>query len=101
MADALFRLNENTSQLYQTSMVIPFSQQEAIKSYEEDDHAQEMITQLSVDSQAITDYQLTNRLLKFQGRIYIGDKEFEGILQELHNEECGGHCGIQVTNKRI
>lgn len=52
--DALSRLND-TSQLYQISMVIPLRQHEVIKSYKEDEHAQEIITQFSIDAQAIPD----------------------------------------------
>lgn len=66
VAGALSRLNEDTSKLNQISIIIPLWQQEVIKSYEEVAQAQEIITQLSIDSQAIPHYQLFNGLLKFQ-----------------------------------
>lgn len=101
-ADALSRINEENYQLNQISLVTPCWQQEVIHSYDEDEGVQEKIRQL-IHPQAIQDYQLGNGLLKFQGKIYIGSTTNlkKKILQELHNEGCGGHSGIHATYKRI
>lgn len=70
-----------------------------MKSYEEDDHAQEIIIQLIFRPSRLPICQWT---VKISSRIYIGDKKSlkEKILQELHNEACLGQSGIPATYRK-
>jgi hypothetical protein len=72
-------------------------------SYHEDDKCKELLAKLSIDPQAEAHYTMNNDILRYKGKIVVGDKsELKGsIITNFHSTALGGHSGEQGTYKRI
>ena len=101
VADALSWVNNNEesteeeAQLQAISIVQPTWHKELINSYQSDPELQHIISQLLIDPQSLPEFSFVNELLRYQGKLYVGDqKELkQQILQEVHNSGIGGHSG--------
>lgn len=74
-----------------------------VSSYEHDARAQELITKLSVASDAIPHFTLRDGLLRYKSRVWIGsDINLQNqLIQAVHASAVGGHSGITVTYRRM
>lgn len=62
-----------------------------------------MLTELCLSPDNTKGFQLSNGVLKYKGRIWVGNNTLaqQHILQAVHNSGIGGHSGIQATYQRI
>lgn len=105
IADALSRreVKENEGQCYGITAVVPEWVKVVEKSYESTNWVQSLLTKLAIQTREEKGYSLANGLIRFQGRLVIGDdKELkEKILKSLHCSPLRGHSGIQATYHKI
>lgn len=101
VADALSRCAQSSIQAI--SVVVPQWLQDVQSSYASDSATQSMLTKLSVDPNAVPHFVLDNGLLRYKGRVWIGDDAqlHTRIVTALHCSAVGGHSGIPVTYSRI
>lgn len=74
-----------------------------IKSYDNDDTAQNIITGIAQQLPQVQDYKFTQGLIKYKGRLYVGTGGSlkKDRLWELHDSAVGGHSGQEATLRRI
>lgn len=72
--DALFRVELNTT-LHAIFVIIPTWIEQVIDSYKIDPFCLELITKLSLDTNAIPNYTLASGVLRYKGRVLIGQDE--------------------------
>ena len=74
-----------------------------IHGYEEDDQAKELLTELSICSTNEKGFQLLNGLIRYKGRIWVGNNIVaqQHILQALHDSAIGDHSGFSATYHRV
>ena len=92
-ADALSRCHEEGSAATIIT-VIPKWCQEVIDNYEGDEKVKEILERLAVGPKEADEYTLVEGMLRYNGRIIIGDSKDlkRRILQALHESPLGGHC---------
>jgi len=58
---------------------------------------------MSGDSAAVPHYSLQSGLLRYKGRVWIGDDPAfqQQLISQFHSSSWGGHSGIPVTYMRI
>jgi hypothetical protein len=71
VADALSRCS--TSELHAVSMIVPQWLSDVQSSYLQDAEAQSMITKLAVHQSAVPNFALSEGLLRYKNRIWIGN----------------------------
>lgn len=100
-ADALSRAP--SSQLAAVSVCQPQWVDEVIASYAGDDHAKELLTELSIDSAAMPNFTLRDGLLCYKSRIWVGHnlQLHSKLISAVHDTALGGHSGISVTYSRL
>lgn len=104
VADALSRKDcPNDAQVLAISVCTPKWMQEITKGYERDPHSSQLLIELSVDSAAREHFTLQSGLIRYKGRIWVGNNEDlqAKLISELHNNPIGGHSGFPVTYRRI
>lgn len=77
--------------------------EQVVKSYEEDKFCTDLITKLSIDSQAMPNYTLSNGLIRYKGKLLIGanGELRQQLLQSFHQSALGGHSGERATCQRM
>jgi hypothetical protein len=102
VADALSRVGQ-FFQIYAVSSVVLVWVQEVINSYSVDPATQELIQALVVVSPDEKVYSLHDGLIRFKGKIWVGDNSAlqTKIIQAFHSSPLGGQFGIQATAKRV
>jgi transposase InsO family protein len=77
--------------------------EEIANSYEQDEKASELVAKLSVTPSDDTGFALNNGLLRYKGKIWVGNVQSlkTKIMHALHSGPLGGHSGIPVTIRRI
>jgi hypothetical protein len=72
-------------------------------SYVNDSHYTELIQKLSVQPQTAPQYSLHSGILRYRGKICIGNGSElkKKILSSLHSSTIGGHSGIRATYQRV
>jgi len=100
--DAPSRCHEEGEAVAMT-MVIPKWCSEVVNSYDGDEHIREILEKLAVGVSEVEGYVLKDGLLRYKGRIVVGNKAElkRSILQSLHESPMGGHSGIQNTYLRV
>jgi hypothetical protein len=70
-----------------------------VASYSIDPVAQSLLTKLSVDPTALSQYSLKSGVLRYRNRIWVGaDKQLQQrLIAEFHSSAWGGHSGVPVT----
>ena len=89
-ADALSRYPVSS---YATiSVAEPHWLSEVTKSYIEDEHAQSIITCLTIDEQSVPHFTFLNGLLRYKSRLWVGaNTEIQRqLIFELHSNAMGG-----------
>jgi hypothetical protein len=101
-ADALSRIGHLMS-IQACSVVQPAWLQEVVNSYVTDPDAQDRLTRLTLSSPDEQGYELSQGIIKINGRIWIGNNAAlqTKILATLHASAVGGHSGIQATYQRV
>lgn len=101
-ADALSRIGHLMS-IQARSEVQPAWMQEVVNSYVTDPDAQERLAQLAISSPDEHGYELTQGLIRFRGRIWLGANSAlqTKLIAALHSSAVGGHSGVQATYQRI
>lgn len=102
VADALSRM-PSSSQFCALSVVQPIWIQEVINSYTVDPQAQQLLAELAVHSPNSQGYSLTQGIIRFQNKIWIGSNAglHTKLIQAFHASALGGHSGIAATYHRI
>lgn len=76
--------------------------QEVVQGYEQDTYTSQILAELVVHPTARKHFSLSQGLLRYKGRIWIGNNTQlqHRIIDELHSSPMGGHSGIPVTYRR-
>ncbi|WVZ70538.1 hypothetical protein U9M48_019198 [Paspalum notatum var. saurae] len=101
-ADALSRC-QSQGTVTAVSTCTPVWQDRVIEGYEDDPMAQKLLTELSVSSDNKHGYSLHNGVIRFKGRVWLGNNSLahQHVMQALHSSGIGGHSGFHVTYNRI
>jgi len=77
--------------------------QEISLSYETDGTTKELLQWLVVNPIAKPGYTLTNGIIRYQGRLVLGNDERlrQKMIEALHNSPLGGHSGIINTYHKV
>lgn len=98
VADALSRAH-HSKQVLAISTVVPTWLNQVVQ----DTNCADMITKLSIDSQAIPNFTLSNGLLRYKEKLFIGSNGTlrQQLLDSFHNSDLGGHSGERATYQRV
>jgi hypothetical protein len=101
-ADSLSRVG-HLLQMNALSICQPEWAQEILSSYDMDSEATELLAQLAVKSPDARGYSLDKGLIRYNGRLYIGNHLSlqTKLLSALHDSPVGGHSGIHATYQRV
>lgn len=74
-----------------------------MEGYLQDKEAKELLTKLSLNSSVGPNFELHDGLLKFKGKIWLGNNTTlqQTVISAMHNSAVGGHSGIPVTYHRL
>jgi hypothetical protein len=102
VADALSR-RSSVEQVLAVSTCVPQWLDQVVASYTNDPQDTVLISQLSVNPDAIPHYTLVNGVLRFKNRIWLGkDKHLQlQLLTAFHSSALGGHSGIPATYNKL
>jgi len=103
VADALSLFLEPNAECVALSVATPTWTQAVADSYLEDPVAQDMITKLAVDPADVHHFSLRDGLLRFKGRLWVGNTPalHQQLLATVHSSPIHGHSGIPVTLRRV
>lgn len=103
VADALSRKPTHDSSCAAISSSTPQWIQEVLDGYQQDPASLTMISKLAIDASAIPHFTLTDGLLRYKSRIWIGANATlqTKLLQACHSSALGGHSGVPVTYMRM
>jgi hypothetical protein len=102
VADALSRA-PHSEELMAISMVVPAWIEQVTSTYDQDEKCKELITKLSIDNASVQHYSLQNGILRYKGRVCIGDNgpHKKQLLENFHKSAWGGHSGERATYRRL
>jgi hypothetical protein len=102
-ADALSRHPAPSGQLLVVSSATPSWLSEVIEGYTSDPAAVKLLQELSVNPDAHPPYTLHSGILRYRGRIWLGQNKPVQlkVLHALHASALGGHSGFPVTHSRL
>ena len=91
------------SELLAITRVIPAWIEQVAETYTQDPKCMDLITKLSVDTNAAPHYSFKNGILRFKGRVYIGNTDSlkQQLLETFHKSTLGGHSGERATYQRL
>ncbi|WVZ67898.1 hypothetical protein U9M48_016915, partial [Paspalum notatum var. saurae] len=103
VADALSRHLEAPLTCAALSSVTPQWISPVQTGYSQDPETMDIMSKMSIDPQAIPGFELSNGLLKFQKRVWIGNNPElqQQLITACHSSALGGHSGIPVTYRRM
>lgn len=102
-ADALSRVTHSLdSESMALSTVQPVWLQDLQASYNEDEHAQQLLAGLLIKPDQ-GKFSLVKGIIKYKGRIWLGHNMSlqQQVMHALHSSPIGGHSGFLVTYTRI
>jgi hypothetical protein len=102
-ADALSRKPSASSQVFALTTVQPAWLSAVVASYTGDAHVQTLLQKLAVDPAAVPSYTLTQGILRYKGRIWVGSDPAlqQQLISAFHDSPIGGHSGFPVTYRRL
>lgn len=103
-ADALSRkFQHDEEELCHISACTPTWLQEVTTGYASDSYSSQLLTELTVQPNARKHFSLHAGLLKYKGRIWIGNnRQLQlKLLTEVHSNPIGGHSGFPVTYRKL
>jgi hypothetical protein len=67
-----------------------------VQGYDEDEMARQLLAELSVCSPNSAGYALTEGVIRYKGRVWVGNNQLaqQHIIQSLHSSGIGGHSGF-------
>lgn len=70
-----------------------------LNSYSKDARAQDLLTKLSLDPNAVPHFTLQDGLLCYKSRIWVGaDHQLQHkLVTTMHSTAMGGHLGVSIT----
>jgi hypothetical protein len=82
---------------------VPSWLQKLQEGHEDDPQAKQLLMELSISPNSHQDYSLWNGVLKYKGRVWVGNNKTaqQHILIALHDSGLGGHSGVSATYARI
>jgi hypothetical protein len=100
VADALSRVEHELSSI---TSATPAWISDIEESYSNDKQYTIIIQHLLVNAQAVSNYSVHSEILRYKGKICIGDSaELKNkILSSLHSSAIGGHSDIKATYHRV
>lgn len=103
VADALSRCGVADPTCTALTTVSPTWVQKVLHSYSLDPFFSKILSAKLVDNAAYPEFTLTNGILRYKGRLGVGnDPQLrELILSEMHNSSLGGHSGVNGTYMRL
>jgi hypothetical protein len=77
--------------------------EELTLSYQSHSKACELLTQLAVSPDAVPPYTLSQGLIHYKGRIWLGSSTpiQQRVIQAFHSSPVGGHSGVPATYSHI
>ena len=101
-ANALSRQPEPT-QLTAISTSTPKWLETIIEGYTKDDATKQLLTELSITGSNDKGFPLTDGLIKYKNRIWLGNhtEAHHAVLLALHSSGLGGHSGITATYNKV
>lgn len=103
-ADALSRKYEdNDNACLALSECTPTWLDAVVQGYYSDEYSKQLLTEVSLDPNARNQFQLSQGVMKFKGRIWVGNNTSiqQQLLNNLHSSPMGGHSGFPVTYQRV
>jgi hypothetical protein len=102
-ADALSRKTSHQAHCAAMSTTTPQWISEVLTGYQSDTHANELLSELSIDPSAIPSFTLSGGLLHYKDRVWIGDNPdlHKKLLHACHDSALGGHSGAPVTYRHL
>jgi hypothetical protein len=103
VADALSRRVHEAIDLAYISEAKPQWLSSVQASYKSDPVAQDMLTKISLASDAIPHFTLKNGILRYKSRLWIGNVPslHNHLISVMHDSALGGHYGAPVTYRRL
>lgn len=102
-ADALSRCPAPEASCAAITTMVPSWLTLVTSSYDGDSFAQDLLSKLALDPDAVPNYTLKSGILRYRNRIWIGTDA--GIQKKLigsfHDSDWGGHLGIPVTHMKL
>jgi hypothetical protein len=73
------------------------------EGYEDDAQTKQLLVELVVALDSYQDYTLQNGVLKYKGRVWVGNNKTaqNHILIALHDSGLGGHSRVSATYARV
>lgn len=102
-ADALSRHPLPPAQVNAISTVSPSWLTDVVAGYSSDPVSARLLEELAVNPAAHPPFTLSGGLLRYHGRVWIGDNRplQLKIISALHDSALGGHSGFPVTHSRV
>ena len=74
-----------------------------LEGYNQDDQTKQLLTELSLTGSNDKGFTLTDEIIKFKGRIWLGShtEAHKAVLLALHSSGLGGHSGITATYHKV
>jgi hypothetical protein len=65
------------------------------EGYEDNSEDKQLLTELSISGQNDKGFMLTNGVIRYKGRVWVGNNTLaqQHIMQALHDSGIGGHSG--------
>jgi hypothetical protein len=101
-ADALSRQPKSV-QLNAISTSTPKWLEIIVEGYSKDDDTKQLLTELSITGSNDKGFTLTDGIIKYKNRIWLGNHTaaHHAVLLALHSSGLGGHSGITATYNKI
>lgn len=73
-----------------------------LEGYNNDPQATQLLTELSIVGTNDKAYSLTDRVIRYKGRIWLGNQEAnQTILLALHCSGLAGHSGVTTAYRKV
>lgn len=102
-ADSLSRIYDNNGSCAGITVIKPSWRDELHDSYLNDNHAQEILSEITINGGTVNNYSLVQDDLRWGGRYYVGTGNDlrKKIGVNIHSNSEGGHSGISATIKKV
>ncbi|CAN6166061.1 unnamed protein product [Urochloa humidicola] len=103
VADALSRKPFQESRCAAISQSQPSWLLEVVSGYSGDAATLDILAKLSLDSTAVPNFTLSQGVLRYKGRIWLGNNLVlqQKVIEAMHSSAVGGHSGVPVTYMRL
>jgi hypothetical protein len=101
--DALSRVTRQEEEVAALSTTVPRWLKTIAEVYLQDKSSKDLLTELSVSGSNAQGYTLSDGIIRYKGRIWLGanTEAHQAILLALHPNGIGGHSGITATYHKV